>query len=339
MHLHLCIPDLLWPDPEYKAAGELALPALLQLLAKGRVKTLDARDLDNWLLQAFGVPGAGAARYSLQADGGDPGEGYWLRADPCHLQVNRDHVVLADAQTFQIDRNEAEAMAESLNQLFGADGMRFYPMQPDRWYLRLSADTPIETTPLAQARGKDIDALLPRGPQAMQWRRMLNEAQMLLHAHPVNDAREARGAPPVNSIWLWGEGPSPLPQRNFQHVRTHNPLAAGLAQAAGAGVYPIPDNAVQWLKTTKDQGIELIVFDTLSAPAAYGDLRAWQQALQHLEEHWFSPLHEALRAGQIGMLSVHSMGRACALNAEVTRQDLRYFWRRRKALHQYADPA
>jgi hypothetical protein len=31
---------------------------------------------------------------------------------------------------------------------------------------------------------------------------------MLLHQHPVNDAREARGALPVNSFWLSGCGPA-----------------------------------------------------------------------------------------------------------------------------------
>ncbi|HKO88961.1 MAG TPA: hypothetical protein VJU83_10675 [Burkholderiales bacterium] len=337
MHLQLAIPDLIWPDTAFTAANDLPLPALLQLLSKGRLHSAQVRDTDSWLLEAFGVPSAGEAPYSLRADGGDPGDGTWLRADPCHLQVNRDHVVLADSKTFQIDRNEAEAMVESLNQLFASDGMRFYPMQPDRWYVRLSNESPIETTPLLQVRGKDIDPFLPRGPQAMQWRRMLNEAQMLLHAHPVNDAREARGAAPINSIWLWGEGASPTPMRKFQRVRTHNPLAAGLAQSAGASVYPVPEDASQWLKAVEDEGTELILLESLSAAACYGDLHTWQSELQVLEEKWFAPLRDALRAGQFGMLSVHSMGLAAAFSIEVTRQDLRYFWRRQKALRYFAD--
>jgi hypothetical protein len=32
---------------------------------------------------------------------------------------------------------------------------------------------------------------------------------MLLHTHPINDAREARGALPVNSFWLSGTGVLP----------------------------------------------------------------------------------------------------------------------------------
>ena len=37
-------------------------------------------------------------------------------------------------------------------------------------------------------------------------RRLQNEAQMLLHAHPVNLARMARGALAVNSVWIHGAG-------------------------------------------------------------------------------------------------------------------------------------
>lgn len=338
MHLQLALADLLWPDPALRdAAADLQLPGLLQLLAKGRRRMAGAHDLESWLLQAFGVPEAGSALYALAADGGEAGNAFWLRADPCHLRVNRDHVLLADAAHFNISRDEAEGLVESLNSHFAGDGMRFYPMQPQRWYLRLNEARPIETTPLLQARGRDIDPLLPRGPKALEWRRMLNEAQMLLHQHPLNDAREARGEAPINSVWLWGEGDVPTPKKIFNRVRTHDALAAGLAQAGGASVYPVPDSARQWLRAAGSEGVELIVLDSLSAPACYGDLHAWQQRLQALEENWFAPLLDALRAGQIGMLSLHVMGRGTAFNVETTRQDLRYFWRRPKNLHAYRD--
>jgi hypothetical protein len=37
-------------------------------------------------------------------------------------------------------------------------------------------------------------------------RRLLSEVQMLLHAHPLNGAREEAGAPVVNAFWLSGCG-------------------------------------------------------------------------------------------------------------------------------------
>ncbi len=56
---------------------------------------------------------------------------------------------------------------------------------------------------------RSINSHLPRGDDALAWHRVMNEAQMIMHAHPVTAAREARGAPPANSIWLWGGGTLP----------------------------------------------------------------------------------------------------------------------------------
>ena len=55
-------------------------------------------------------------------------------------------------------------------------------------------------------RGGEPADLLPAGNEGSVWRRRMNEAQMVLHAHPGNEAREARGELPVNSVWFWGAG-------------------------------------------------------------------------------------------------------------------------------------
>jgi hypothetical protein len=47
------------------------------------------------------------------------------------------------------------------------------------------------------------------------WRHAINEAQMVLHAHPVNQARQAAGQPVVNSLWPWGGGR--LPAATHRH--------------------------------------------------------------------------------------------------------------------------
>lgn len=340
MHLHLAVPDLIWPDPQQQGAGaSCALPALLRLLAKGRMRANESAHLDDWLLQAFGVPGVGIAGYTHHADDSESGlEGAWLRADPCHLRVNRGRLTLADAACFELSGEEANALAERLNAHFGADGLRFEVLQGSRWYLRAEALPQIESTTLERARGRDIDELLPRGPAAapLYWRRMLNEVQMLLHEHPVNEAREARGELPINSLWLWGEGSSPRPGRQpFKRVRSHNPLAIGLARASGATALALPDNASQTLTQTPSEGIELAVLEQLSAPAAYGDLHAWETRLAALESAWFAPAVEALAAGRIGMLSIHAIGSGASFSVEAVRNDLRHFWRRTRPLRHY----
>jgi hypothetical protein len=168
MHLQLLVPDLFWPIAQDGAVMvDLRLDALQTLLAKGRRFAQSENNIESWLMQSFGLPEAGSAPFALRADGGMPGEQAWLRADPCHLRVGRDRIKLGDASTFELSREEAEALIESLNQHFAEDGLRFFPMQAERWYLRMENLPQIETTPIVAARGQDIDPLLPRGAQAM----------------------------------------------------------------------------------------------------------------------------------------------------------------------------
>jgi hypothetical protein len=55
--------------------------------------------------------------------------------------------------------------------------------------------------------GRNVDRWLGSGARLI--RRLQNEAQMLLHEHPLNAERERRGLLAVNSFWLSGAG---LPQ-------------------------------------------------------------------------------------------------------------------------------
>src|SRR3546814_5998711 len=49
-----------------------------------------------------------------------------------------------------------------------------------------------------------IHDLLPAGNDGRRWRAVLNEAQIVLHNHPVNAERVRSGRMPVNSLWFHG---------------------------------------------------------------------------------------------------------------------------------------
>jgi hypothetical protein len=336
MNVHLAVPDLVWPDRATRAAADPGrFPALETLLARGRRSSTVAGGLEQWLLAAWQA--AGAAPHALLADGGVPGEGWWLRADPCSLRLNRETVVPLDAAMFDLSRAEADELAAHLNAQLAGRGLAFRAAQPERWYLAAEAPLGGSATPLALARGKPVDVHPGAGDEEVRLSALANEVQMLLHDHPVNEARERRGQPPVNAVWLWGGGRLARPAaRPFQRVRAADPLAAGLAIGSGAAAFPLPENATRWLRAAGNEGVELILLDALRTPAAYGDAAAWGERLAALERDWFAPLAGALREGRIGMVTLHAIGEASAFDVETTRQDLRYFWRRPRPLASYA---
>ncbi len=338
MHCELVVPALL-PRGEEAAAAlrDLRLPALEMLLARGRRTSDESLSLEAWLAQAFDrdedaeIP---AGALTVAALGAAAGDAVWMRADPAHLRLNRDQLILVPAIAFALQAAEAESFAETLNRHFSGQ-LTFYPLSAQRWCVRLDGLTAdgVRTRTPAEVAGKDINRHLPSGEGATRWHSLLNEIQMLLHEHPVNEAREARGEPAVNSVWLWGAGRMPADAASpFQSVTADDPLVLGFAQAAGLRHRPLPRNADEWLDRLPGEGRQLVVLDTLRMPLALGDFDAWRARLLELEERWFAPVLAALRAGRIGMVTLLSPDGADLRAFESARNDLRHFWRRPKPL-------
>jgi hypothetical protein len=329
MHCDLHIPDFFSAERLPPAEG---LAAAETLIARGRRRRIASVSPEAWLFGRFGVERQRdwpVAPYTLLADGGAPERHFWMRADPVHLRVGRDSLVLADSADFEVSRAESEALVETLNRHFG-QAMLFYPVYPARWYVRLEKAPDMHTTPAAAAHGVAIDEMLPSGPDAVRFHALMNEAQMLLHEHPVNAEREGRGEPALNSIWFWGGGViDAAKERPFSTVVGDDPLARGLALAAGIPVRALPKDAGSMLADLGEEGVALVVLDS----PREAQLRERRAAL---ERDWFGPLLAALRSGRIGMLTLQLCGVDSLLEVETVRSDLRYFWRRRKPLSAYA---
>ena len=158
---------------------------------------------------------------------------------------------------------------------------------------------------------------------------------MALYQHAVNTAREARGDPVVNGVWLWGAGALPrrragslaIGQRRRIRSRSGWRSLAGMRhRAPGAG-------AASWLERAPEEGRHLVQLDALRGAHALGDAEALAARTLELEAQWFAPLLAALRAGRVGMLTVHVPDAGASF--EIVRGDLRRFWRRPRPLASY----
>jgi hypothetical protein len=331
MHCELIVPGL-FAEPSGTRA-----PALELLLARGRSASGDSCSPEAWLQEAFGIEGESlpAGALSVAAAGREAGAHCWGRADPVHLRLMRDRLIVAPAAAFALSLEEAEALAEALNRHFG-ERLSLTVIEPARWCARLDRHFVFNTVPPLEAAGRDADLAQRIGGDAgKRWVALLNEAQMLLHAHPVNLAREARGEPAVNSVWLWGVGSTPrVPSSRWKSVSADDPAALGLARLAGARARRLPEGASAWLQSAQQEGRHLVLLDVLRAPLALGQSAEYGECIAALEKSWFAPLLAALRAGEVGMVTVHVPD---SLDAcfETVRGDLRRFWRRPRALENY----
>ena len=299
MHLTLLVPELIWPEPaDRHVLGNLAAPGLEWMLGRARGERGDRRPFEMVLAASFGLttPPFGALR--LLGEGVEGARsGHWLCADPVHLRFHHERIVLADAGAFDLDEDAAQGLVAALNAEFGDVG-HFHAASAGRWYLRLNAgvDHPVE--PISAVAGRLVAGEISGLPLT----RWLNEVQMFLHRHPLNERREAAGRPAINSLWLWGGGALPagiVP--GFSTVFTDNPLAAGLARAAGIPQHgrPLGLDDIQADAGTRP----LVVLDQLLARVLYEDSDGWRDGFARLDAGWFIPLKKAL-GGKVDRVSL-----------------------------------
>jgi hypothetical protein len=343
VHLELLIPDLIAPNAA--AAEGLVLPALERLLGRALKTVTPPVSADTWLCEAAGLDAElqaapPSAALALLGEDGEPGTSTWMHADPVHMRVDRDQLLIDTLSAASLNQQDAAAMLATLNEHFAQDGMNFHLTVAQHWYVSIRQSPDATFTPLDEAGGSNADVLRPTGADALAWQRVANEAQMLLHEHPVNIAREARGENAINSVWFWGPGALPLPpQLHFRRIWSDDPVARGLGLLASIPVAAAPLSATHWLEreiANGDEGRYLIVLGALRQAARECGIDAWRSILADFERLWFQPLLEALRNDRIGMLTLHVLAPHCALSAETIRGDLVKFWRRKRPLTAYA---
>lgn len=311
------------------SVAELPL-ALRRLTSRGDIERLPSSDPSTALLHAHGFtePAArGAAALMARGDGINTDNTAWLRADPVHLRIEQDRLVLHDAEFLNLTHDEASALSEMLNIHFAEDGLEFVVANAQRWYMRLASSPAIVTAPLDAVLGQDVHRYLPRGAEAMLWHRRYNELQMLLHNHPVNQAREARGALPANSVWWWGEGEERPVSARFARLAGDEPLLRGLAISSGTPYTNLPDSANAWLAEAPEEGEHFIVLQGLRRPWAYRLNTEWQSTLGQLEHSWFAPLLAALAGGRISAVKISALTSDSHASYRITRPMLWRFWR------------
>lgn len=337
-HVHLVLPNLFLPgDVATKVCAGLH-PALEKILSRAHSELVREHSLEDWLCRTFGVVGQAIAPVTLQADGMEAKKYYWLRADPVNLHILHDQLILQPART--VSEGEAAQLCAALNEHFAGEGLYFLAPHPRRWYLRLEIDPCIETTPLTKVMGKNVHHFLPQGPDELRWHGILNEIQMLLHAHPVNQAREQRGEWPINGVWLWGGGCAGAALNNpLGRLLSDSELASAFAVAVKMPHGPLPaDSDMEWIERyfESEHSTVFVVWNGLATALEYGDLGSWCKSLQQFEQYFAYPLWQALRKGPIEKITLDVPQEESPRRFVLTRRDSRKFWRRVQRLADYA---
>ena len=259
-----------------------------------------------------------------QANGSGSDASYWICAQPVHLAVDRDSLVLQPPSQLRLSDQESRTLFQALSKHFASEHLEMRHIATGNWCIGVAHPQKLSTTEIALAQGRSVDGLLPAADDAQRWQRRVMEAQMILHDHPVNAAREHRGDVPVNSLWIWGGGTVPAVDRCFDTMCVVDPLLRALAVLSHAQLMEVPANA----STLPADGNNLVEFDLLG----YDNSSA---ALAALETGWLFPAWQALATGRLDELTLALPHGDTIIVSRCGRKERRRFWKRRQLLSRF----
>lgn len=120
-----------------------------------------------------------------------------------------EHLVPSADLSADLDADAWQQLESLLNTYFDREALHFFlTLDPTpQLYLRVTTPFALSPLPVSAILGRPIASHWPSETEARPLVRplakLLNEIQMLLHEQPFNEAREARGQPPINGLWLW----------------------------------------------------------------------------------------------------------------------------------------
>lgn len=214
--LHLLVPGLLGPFVTQSANGlqsisdtrhQSAIKTLQRSLSRAAQTTLAVSDYYSTLHYLL-CPQQSIKLSDVLSrfDQLPQGSGFYYLIEPVHFRAESDHAVLLGSELLQPQSEEAQQLVETFNAHFAVEGISLHAASASRWYLQSERELSLELRPIEESLGRDIKHFMPQGGDALWWRRILNEAQMLFFEHPVNLQREQQQQLSINGLWLFQHG-------------------------------------------------------------------------------------------------------------------------------------
>ncbi len=306
------------------------LPALEKCLARGDAVPIAGNSfLDASLaLYAMTAQDAPIAALTLAGDGIDPGQDYWLRADPMCYQATINRLVCLPLPDDDLSPEDASELTQLLGPHLQSLGFELLVPHPQRWYVRCPSPQRLVTSPPPTGAHPLSESVMPAGADSAAWQRLMTELQMLLHSAEVNERREADGRLPVTGVWFWGGGSiGTIVEPPYGAVYSDEPLVRGLgcmsrcaASSLGAGI-----------ETVLSRSVDL---QSKSILVAASDRAAHD--LARFDAQWIQPLIAAVEQRRVAQLRILLVGTTQPQGCRLARSHLRRWWRRSRPLRAYA---
>ena len=128
---------------------------------------------------------------------------FWL-VELVHLAPSREGAALIPASELDIDATHSHDLLQAAQALCEGTPFELYPWSTTHWLLTTHTPLPpVFASPQLVSRSA-VNDWWDQDPRTKEWRRFVNELQMLYFDHPINQQRQNQQLPPINSLWPLG---------------------------------------------------------------------------------------------------------------------------------------
>ena len=274
MHLTIALPGLFWQDIgdlEY-IYNNANLDKFNQILKHSRINTFDYSYSD--LVYSSMYKDGRVANNIANTIGIANEYQHFLVAEPTHLRLDRDRLLISESELLQLDTQSAKSIIEVINSHFAPE-IKLYYVNEHIWLMGHNLPLPdTDYYSILDIIGDNIDDYLPD----IQINKLINEIQMLLYTAEENKLRSIEGSLTINSIWVWDK--IIKSQMPYQKIYGSNIQ----------GMLAIPEH----IDTAFDNN-NLIIIDNLFYPCYYRDSYGFVDKLNGLNTTLLPSLEKWLK--------------------------------------------
>jgi len=191
------------------------------------------------------------------------------------LQASHNDMVMKDYTADHLSSEESINYLNALQTQISDFGVTFYPgVGPHNIMVMNSKPFTIRLTSPNELIGEGIRKFMPVDAEFKDLIYIINQAQIILHNHPVNKKRKLENLDYANSIWLWGNGKNgTLPSFKKKYGKSGSLISAsllfqGMAKSADMRVVKV-EGASGFAETNYENKVKAAIQELESQEIVY----------------------------------------------------------------------
>jgi len=198
-----------------------------------------------------------------------------LCCDFVTLQPSHNDMVMKDYTAGHLSCEESINYLNALQNQISDCAVTFYPgLGPHNIMVMPSKPFTKSLTPPNELIGQGIRKFMPVDDEFKDLIYIINQAQIILHNHPINKKRKLENLDSANSIWLWGNGKKgTLPPFEKKYGKSGSLISAsllfqGMAKAADMQVISV-EGATGFAETNFDNKVKAAIHELQNQDIVY----------------------------------------------------------------------